>query len=105
MSEDNRQTKTESDSLTWEEQRDEIQRLNAKALKHAAGLIDGTTVEQKGTDREGDPLYTEVSDGVDMLARCSTIAKQWMSEIRQGSGGPVEPTDTDSLMRKAKKVL
>lgn len=91
-------------SRTWEEQRDEIQRLNSLALDHAKGLIDGTTVEEKGQDREGNPIYTEVSDGVDMLARCSTIAKQWMSEMRQSSPTGNEPTaiDDDKLRRKAK---
>lgn len=89
-------------SRTWEEQRDEICRLNDLALEHAKGLIEGTTVEQKGEDKNGDPIYTEVSDGVDMLARCSTIAKQWMSEARQSGGtAPPEELPDEKLRRKA----
>lgn len=92
-------------AMTWEEQRDEIQRLNAKALKYASDLIDGTKVEQKGIDREGNPIFTEVSDGIDMLARCSTIAKQWMSEQRQAGSvqATSEPSDHD-LKTKSRTV-
>lgn len=95
-------------SRTWQEQSEEIQRLNDLALEHARNLIEGVTVEQKGTDKEGEPIYTDVADGVDMLARCSTIAKQWMSELRQGKQSeedekkPEEEPD-DSLVRKARK--
>jgi len=92
-------------SRTWEEQRDEIQRLNDLALDYASGLIEGTTVEQKGEDKDGDPVYTEVSDGVDMLARCSTIAKQWMSEARQsGNGGITADELNDDKLRKKAKI-
>lgn len=91
--------------MTWEEQRDEIQRLNAKALKYAGEMIDGTRVEEKGKDREGNPIFTEVSDGIDMLARCSTIARQWMAELRQtGNGQPTSEPSDDQLRRKGRNV-
>jgi len=93
-------------SRTWEEQREEIQRLNDLCIEQAAKFIEDKEQIVKGVAKDGTPYYTSALDGMDMLARCSSIAKQWTSELRQSQPTEKEKPEAsdEQLARKARNV-
>src|SRR5688572_28986168 len=98
----------ESEPLTWEEQEEEIRRLNSLAIKFAGDVIEGADMEVKFVTKSGDPVYTTKSDGIDMLSRCSSIAKQWTAERRQSrpkgeDDDDVKQASAEDLMKAANK--
>lgn len=96
--------------MTWEEQRDEIERLNALCLEQAKEIIEGKSEIIKGYTKAGngqapEPIYITILDGVDLLSRCSSIAKQWTTELRHEKpkdGTKPGEVDPEKLKRKAR---
>jgi hypothetical protein len=81
-------TDEEDDTLSWEEQRDEIKRLNSICIKAAEQIITGKDETVKYYTKDSEPVYTTIADGLDMLSRCSSIARQWMAM----TGGSEDPS-------------
>lgn len=94
--------------LSWEQQEEEIRVLNSLCIAEARTIIKGESTTVKFITKEGESIFESVADGIDMLARCSSIAKQWTAERRQAKPKDVDEDDvkqasSEDLMKAANK--
>jgi len=70
--------------VTWQEQKNKICELNSRCIEQVERWVnDELTNERKMAlksvvDRESGYKEPSLQDAVDLLAKCSTIAKQWI---------------------------
>lgn len=77
------------DALTFDQQKEEVRRLNSIMLARI-----GAKLAARGADADAI---------LQLLAKCSTIAKQWAAEERQsGNGNTEEPTDAELMRRRGR---